>query len=66
VHLGGFILIADSTRMVRDTGRSQPVRVVIDTDQFRDTAILCVGSHIVRVESSLDEILGWLAVRSAR
>ena len=56
---GGFILITGLDG-IRYAVRPQSVGVILDADECRDeTMIHLHGGHVVRVPSSLDEVLVW-------
>jgi hypothetical protein len=58
---GGFILIT-SLDGIPYAARPQSVRIIHDADECRDeTMIQLHGGHVVRVPSSLDEVLAWFA-----
>jgi hypothetical protein len=58
---GGFILITGLDG-IRYAIRPQSVGIVHDADECRDETIVQLhGGHVVRVSSSLDEVLAWFA-----
>ena len=55
----GFILITGQDG-IRYAVRPNSIGIIHDTDQCRDETILQLhGGHVVRVGSSLDEVLAW-------
>jgi hypothetical protein len=58
-RIAGFILIT-SLDGIRYAVRPQSVGIIHDADECRDeTMIQLHGGHVVRVPSSLDEVLAW-------
>jgi hypothetical protein len=58
---GGFILITGIDG-VRYAVRQHAVAVILDADECRDeTLVQLHGGHVVRVPSTLDEVLAWFS-----
>ena len=65
-RIGGGCILITGIDGARYALRQQAITVVFDADECRDEAVLQLhGGHVVRVPSSLDEVLAWFCVETA-
>src|SRR4051812_17511085 len=59
--VGDYVLFEDAeVPGVRVAVRPSAVGAVMDADECRDATLICIGGRIVKVDASMDAVLGWL------
>jgi hypothetical protein len=66
--VGGYVLFEDAeVPGIRVAVRPGAVGAVMDADECRDATLICIGGRVVKVDASMDAVLGWsLAGASVR
>ena len=50
---------------IRVAVRPSAVGAVMDADECRDATLICLGGHVIKVDASMDAVLGWLLARAS-
>lgn len=59
--VGGYVLFEDAeVPGIRIAVRPGAVGAVMDADECRDATLICIGGRVVKVDASMDAVLGWL------
>jgi len=59
--VGGYVLFEDAqVPGIRVAVRPSAVGAVMDADECRDATLICIGGRVVKVDASMDAVLGWL------
>src|SRR4051812_9190621 len=59
--VGGYVLFEDAAGPgVQIAVRPSAVGAVMDADECQDATLICIGGRVVKVDASMDAVLGWL------